>query len=248
MEGTFLSVSNSRLEDGVEGDGYDSIGALAARIPKISSDSSGNITTTIRSCYVQSTHFSCSNVPNSGVLIGQSLSPTAFDSIAVADTGAYIDCSSSSADSFTAGLRFGMVLGYSNTLYKSTFTNCASSGLATDASGMAVIGGICGTCQQDRFEHCVNQTTVRTAGVAGGIAGYIEHVVGAHECYFRYCDNLGDISGVCAAESAVLGAAIFRHVMSAAVAPAQISATAATVVPLLPHILAAVLPGYAMHL
>lgn len=198
MEGTFLSVSNSRLEDGVDGDGYDSIGALAARIPKISSDSSGNITTTIRSCYVQSTHFSCSNVPNSGVLIGQSLSPTAFDSIAVADTGAYIDCSSSSADSFTAGLRFGMVLGYSNTLYKSTFTNCASSGLATDASGMAVIGGICGTCQQDRFEHCVNQTTVRTAGVAGGIAGYIEHVVGAHECYFRYCDNLGDISGVCA--------------------------------------------------
>lgn len=198
MEGTFLSVSNSRLEDGVEGDGYNSIGALAARIPKISSDSSGNITTTIRSCYVQSTHFSCSNVPNSGVLIGQSLSPTAFDSIAVADTGAYIDCSSSSADSFTAGLRFGMVLGYSNTLYKSTFTNCASSGLATDASGMAVIGGICGTCQQDRFEHCVNQTTVRTAGVAGGIAGYIEHVVGAHECYFRYCDNLSDISGVCA--------------------------------------------------
>lgn len=103
MEGTFLSVSNSRLEDGVEGDGYDSIGALAARIPKISSDSYGNITTTIRSCYVQSTHFSCSNVPNSGVLIVQSLSPTAFDSIAVADTGAYIDCSSSSADSFTAG-------------------------------------------------------------------------------------------------------------------------------------------------
>lgn len=198
MEGTFLSVSNTRLEDGVEGDCYDSIGALAARIPKISSDSSGNITTTIRSCYVQSTHFFCSNVPNSGILIGQSLSPTAFDSIAVADAGAYIDCSSSSADSFTAGLRFGMVLGYSNTLYKSTFTNCASSGLATDASGMAVIGGICGTCQQDRFDHCVNQTTVRTAGVAGGIAGYIEHVVGAHECYFRYCDNLGDISGVCA--------------------------------------------------
>lgn len=198
MEGTFLSVSNSRLEDGVEGDCYDSIGALAARISKISSDSSGNITTTIRSCYVQSTHFFCSNVPNSGILIGQSLSPTAFDSIAVADTGAYIDCSSSSADSFTAGLRFGMVLGYSNTLYKSTYTHCASSGLATDASGMAVIGGICGTCQQDRFEHCVNQTTVRTAGVAGGIAGYIEHVVGAHECYFRYCDNLGDISGVCA--------------------------------------------------
>lgn len=61
-----------------------------------------------------------------------------------------------------------------------------------------MIGGICGTCQQDRFEHCVNQTTIRTAGVAGGIAGYIEHVVGAHECYFRYCDNLGDISGVCA--------------------------------------------------
>ena len=50
------------------------------------------------------------------------------------------------------------------------------------------------------------------------------------------------------AESAVLGAAIFRHVMSAAVAPAQISTTAATVVPLLPHILAAVLLGYAMHL
>ena len=199
IDGAFLSVSNTGLSAG----NYDSIGVLAARSPKNDNETvfTYGPSHSITSCSVLNAHFACKNVPNSGMLTGVTYCQTIFLSD-YASGSAYIDSTPETTASSFPRVSFGMITGYlpkSNFYYH--FKNCSSQGTVTDAHSTAQIGGICGTVRFAHADDCTNRTTIRSAGIAGGIIGSADiPTLGKIEIGFSLvnCINTGNISGICA--------------------------------------------------
>lgn len=199
IDGAFLSVSDTSLSAG----NYDSIGVLAARSPMNDSETVFTYVPlhSITSCSVLNAHFACKNVPNSGMLTGVTYCQTIFLSD-YASGSAYIDSTLETISSSFPRVSFGMITGYlpkSNFYYH--FKNCSSQGTVTDAHSTAQIGGICGTVRFAYADDCTNRTTIRSAGIAGGIIGSTDiPTVGKIEISFGLvnCINTGNISGICA--------------------------------------------------
>ena len=199
IDGAFLSVSDTSLSAG----NYDSIGVLAARSPKNDSETVFTYAPShsITSCSVLNAHFACKNVPNSGMLTGVTYCQTIFLSD-YASGSAYIDNTLKTTASSFPRVSFGMITGYlpkSNFYYH--FKNCSSQGTVTDAHSTAQIGGICGTTRFASADDCTNRTTIRSAGIAGGIIGSTDiPTLGKIAIGFDLvnCINTGNISGICA--------------------------------------------------
>ncbi|RHP80712.1 hypothetical protein [Roseburia sp. AM59-24XD] len=199
IDGAFLSVSDTGLSAG----NYDSIGVLAAQSPKNDSETVFTYAPShsITSCSVLNAHFACKNVPNSGMLTGVTYCQTIFLSV-YASGSAYIDSTPETTASSFPRVSFGMITGYlpkSNFYYH--FKNCSSQGTVTDAHSTAQIGGICGTVRFASADDCTNRTTIRSAGIAGGIIGSTDiPTLGKIEIGFSLvnCINTGNISGICA--------------------------------------------------
>lgn len=199
IDGAFLSVSDTGLSAG----NYDSIGVLAAQSPKNDSETVFTYAPShsITSCSVLNAHFACKNVPNSGMLTGVTYCQTIFLSV-YASGSAYIDSTPETTTSSFPRVSFGMITGYlpkSNFYYH--FKNCSSQGTVTDAHSTAQIGGICGTVRFASADDCTNRTTIRSAGIAGGIIGSTDiPTLGKIEISFSLvnCINTGNISGICA--------------------------------------------------
>lgn len=199
IDGAFLSVSDTGLSAG----NYDSIGVLAAQSPKNDSETVFTYAPShsITSCSVLNAHFACKNVPNSGMLTGVTYCQTIFLSV-YASGSAYIDSTPETTASSFPRVSFGMITGYlpkSNFYYH--FKNCSSQGTVTDAHSTAQIGGICGTTRFVTADDCTNRTTIRSAGIAGGIIGSTDiPTLGKIEIGFDLvnCINTGNISGICA--------------------------------------------------
>lgn len=199
IDGAFLSVSDTSLSAG----NYDSIGVLAARFQKNDSETVFTYapSPSITSCSVLNAHFACKNVPNSGMLTGVTYCQTIFLSV-YASGSAYIDSTPETTASSFPRVSFGMIIGYlpkSNLYYY--FENCTSQGTVTDAHSAAQIGGICGTARIVTARDCTNRTTIRSAGIAGGIIGSTDiPTLGKTEIDFSLvnCVNTGNISGICA--------------------------------------------------
>ena len=199
IDGAFLSVSDTSLSAG----NYDSIGVLAARSPKNDSETVFTYAPShsIASCSVLNAHFACKNVPNSGMLTGVTYCQTIFLSD-YATGSAYIDNTLKTTASSFPRVSFGMITGYlpkSNFYYH--FKNCSSQGTVTDAHSTAQIGGICGTTRFASADDCTNRTTIRSAGIAGGIIGSTDiPTLGKIAIGFDLvnCINIGNISGICA--------------------------------------------------
>lgn len=199
IDGAFLSVSDTSLSAG----NYDSIGVLAAQSPKNDSETVFTYAPlhSITSCSVLNAHFACKNVPNSGMLTGVTYCQTIFLSD-YASGSAYIDNTLETTASSFPRVSFGMITGYlpkSNFYYH--FKNCSSQGTVTDAHSTAQIGGICGTTRFVTADDCTNRTTIRSAGIAGGIIGSTDiPTLGKIEIGFDLvnCINTGNISGICA--------------------------------------------------
>ncbi len=199
IDGAFLSVSDTSLSAG----NYDSIGVLAARSPKNDNETVFTYAPShsITSCSVLNAHFACKNVPNSGMLTGVTYCQTIFLSD-YASGSAYIDNTLKTTASSFPRVSFGMITGYlpkSNFYYN--FKNCSSQGTVTDAHSTAQIGGICGTTRFASADDCTNRTTIRSAGIAGGIIGSTDiPTLGKIAIGFDLvnCINTGNISGICA--------------------------------------------------
>ena len=199
IDGVFLSVSDTGLSAG----NYDSIGVLAAQSPKNDRETVFTYAPShsITSCSVLNAHFACKNVPNSGMLTGVTCCQTIFLSV-YASGSAYIDSTPETTASSFPRVSFGMITGYlpkSNFYYH--FKNCSSQGTVTDAHSTAQIGGICGTVRFASADDCTNRTTIRSAGIAGGIIGSTDiPTLGKIEISFSLvnCINTGNISGICA--------------------------------------------------
>ena len=199
IDGAFLSVSDTSLSAG----NYDSIGVLAARSPKNDNETVFTYAPShsITSCSVLNAHFACKNVPNSGMLTGVTYCQTIFLSD-YASGSAYIDNTLKTTASSFPRVSFGMITGYlpkSNFYYN--FKNCSSQGTVTDAHSTAQIGGICGTTRFASADDCTNRTTIRSAGIAGGIIGSTDiPTLGKIAIGFDLvnCINIGNISGICA--------------------------------------------------
>ena len=199
IDGVFLSVSDTGLSAG----NYDSIGVLAAQSPKNDRETVFTYAPShsITSCSVLNAHFACKNVPNSGMLTGVTYCQTIFLSV-YASGSAYIDSTPETTASSFPRVSFGMITGYlpkSNFYYH--FKNCSSQGTVTDAHSTAQIGGICGTVRFASADDCTNRTTIRSAGIAGGIIGSTDiPTLGKIEISFSLvnCINTGNISGICA--------------------------------------------------
>lgn len=199
IDGAFLSVSDTDLSAG----NYDSIGVLAAQSPKNDNETVFTYAPShsITSCSVLNAHFACKNVPNSGMLTGVTYCQTIFLSD-YASGSAYIDNTLKTTASSFPRVSFGMITGYlpkSNFYYH--FKNCSSQGTVTDAHSTAQIGGICGTTRFASADDCTNRTTIRSAGIAGGIIGSTDiPTLGKIAIGFDLvnCINIGNISGICA--------------------------------------------------
>lgn len=199
IDGAFLSVSDTGLSAG----NYDSIGVLAAQSPKNDNETVFTYAPShsITSCSVLNAHFACKNVPNSGMLTGVTYCQTIFLSD-YASGSAYIDNTLKTTASSFPRVSFGMITGYlpkSNFYYH--FKNCSSQGTVTDAHSTAQIGGICGTTRFASADDCTNRTTIRSAGIAGGIIGSTDiPTLGKIAIGFDLvnCINIGNISGICA--------------------------------------------------
>lgn len=199
IDGAFLSVSDTDLSAG----NYDSIGVLAAQSPKNDNETVFTYAPShsITSCSVLNAHFACKNVPNSGMLTGATYCQTIFLSD-YASGSAYIDNTLKTTASSFPRVSFGMITGYlpkSNFYYH--FKNCSSQGTVTDAHSTAQIGGICGTTRFASADDCTNRTTIRSAGIAGGIIGSTDiPTLGKIAIGFDLvnCINIGNISGICA--------------------------------------------------
>lgn len=199
IDGAFLSVSDTGLSAG----NYDSIGVLAAQSPKNDNETVFTYAPShsITSCSVLNAHFACKNVPNSGMLTGVTYCQTIFLSD-YASGSAYIDNTLETTASSFPRVSFGMITGYlpkSNFYYH--FKNCSSQGTVTDAHSTAQIGGICGTTRFASADDCTNRTTIRSAGIAGGIIGSTDiPTLGKIEIGFDLvnCINTGNITGICA--------------------------------------------------
>lgn len=199
IDGAFLSVSDTGLSAG----NYDSIGVLAAQSPKNDNETVFTYAPShsITSCSVLNAHFACKNVPNSGMLTGVTYCQTIFLSD-YASGSAYIDNTLETTASSFPRVSFGMITGYlpkSNFYYH--FKNCSSQGTVTDAHSTAQIGGICGTTRFASADDCTNRTTIRSAGIAGGIIGSTDiPTLGKIAIGFDLvnCINTGNISGICA--------------------------------------------------
>lgn len=199
IDGAFLSVSDTGLSAG----NYDSIGVLAAQSPKNDNETVFTYAPShsITSCSVLNAHFACKNVPNSGMLTGVTYCQTIFLSD-YASGSAYIDNTLKTTASSFPRVSFGMITGYlpkSNFYYH--FKNCSSQGTVTDAHSTAQIGGICGTTRFASADDCTNRTTIRSAGIAGGIIGSTDiPTLGKIAIGFDLvnCINTGNISGICA--------------------------------------------------
>lgn len=199
IDGAFLSVSDTSLSAG----NYDSIGVLAAQSPKNDNETVFTYAPShsITSCSVLNAHFACKNVPNSGMLTGVTYCQTIFLSD-YASGSAYIDNTLETTASSFPRVSFSMITGYlpkSNFYYH--FKNCSSQGTVTDAHSTAQIGGICGTTRFASADDCTNRTTIRSAGIAGGIIGSTDiPTLGKIAIGFDLvnCINTGNISGICA--------------------------------------------------
>lgn len=195
IDGAFLSVSDTSLSAG----NYDSIGVLAARSPKNDNESSlYSPLHKITSCSVVNAHFTCKNVPNSGIITGSCYRRIQFISIYVS-ASVYIDSAVKTELSSLPRVSFGMITGY---LSKgdSYFYNCTSQGTVTDAQNIAQIGGICGTARYVFFDSCINKTTIHSACIAGGFVGHAEYpTIGDSYVLIQLKNsvNIGNISGLC---------------------------------------------------
>lgn len=195
IDGAFLSVSDTGLSAG----NYDSIGVLAARSPKNDNESLlYSPLHKITSCSVVNAHFTCKNVPNSGIITGSCYRRIQFISIYVS-ASVYIDSAVKTELSFLPRVSFGMITGY---LSKgdSYFYNCTSQGTVTDAQNIAQIGGICGTARYVFFDSCINKTTIHSACIAGGFVGQAEYpTIGDSYVLIQLKNsvNIGNISGLC---------------------------------------------------
>lgn len=195
IDGAFLSVSDTGLSAG----NYDSIGVLAARSPKNDNESSlYSPLHKITSCSVVNAHFTCKNVPNSGIITGSCYRRIQFISIYVS-ASVYIDSAVKTELSSLPRVSFGMITGY---LSKgdSYFYNCTSQGTVTDAQNIAQIGGICGTARYVFFDSCINKTTIHSACIAGGFVGHAEYpTIGDSYVLIQLKNsvNIGNISGLC---------------------------------------------------
>lgn len=195
IDGAFLSVSDTGLSAG----NYDSIGVLAAQSPKNDNESSlYSPLHKITSCSVVNAHFTCKNVPNSGIITGSCYRRIQFISIYVS-ASVYIDSAVKTELSSLPRVSFGMITGY---LSKgdSYFYNCTSQGTVTDAQNIAQIGGICGTARYVFFDSCINKTTIHSACIAGGFVGHAEYpTIGDSYVLIQLKNsvNIGNISGLC---------------------------------------------------
>ena len=195
IDGAFLSVSDTDLSAG----NYDSIGVLAAQSPKNDNESLlYSPLHKITSCSVVNAHFTCKNVPNSGIITGSCYRRIQFISIYVS-ASVYIDSAVKTELSFLPRVSFGMITGY---LSKgdSYFYNCTSQGTVTDAQNIAQIGGICGTARYVFFDSCINKTTIHSACIAGGFVGQAEYpTIGDSYVLIQLKNsvNIGNISGLC---------------------------------------------------
>ena len=195
IDGAFLSVSDTSLSAG----NYDSIGVLAARSPKNDNESLlYSPLHKITSCSVVNAHFTCKNVPNSGIITGSCYRRIQFISIYVS-ASVYIDSAVKTELSSLPRVSFGMITGY---LSKgdSYFYNCTSQGTVTDAQNIAQIGGICGTARYVFFDSCINKTTIHSACIAGGFVGHAEYpTIGDSYVLIQLKNsvNIGNISGLC---------------------------------------------------
>lgn len=195
IDGAFLSVSDTGLSAG----NYDSIGVLAARSPKNDNESLlYSPLHKITSCSVVNAHFTCKNVPNSGIITGSCYRRIQFISIYVS-ASVYIDSTVKTELSSLPRVSFGMITGY---LSKgdSYFYNCTSQGTVTDAQNIAQIGGICGTARYVFFDSCINKTTIHSACIAGGFVGQAEYpTIGDSYVLIQLKNsvNIGNISGLC---------------------------------------------------
>ena len=195
IDGAFLSVSDTGLSAG----NYDSIGVLAARSPKNDNESSlYSPLHKITSCSMVNAHFTCKNVPNSGIITGSCYRRIQFISIYVS-ASVYIDSAVKTELSSLPRVSFGMITGY---LSKgdSYFYNCTSQGTVTDAQNIAQIGGICGTARYVFFDSCINKTTIHSACIAGGFVGHAEYpTIGDSYVLIQLKNsvNIGNISGLC---------------------------------------------------
>lgn len=195
IDGAFLSVSDTGLSAG----NYNSIGVLAAQSPKNDNESSlYSPLHKITSCSVVNAHFTCKNVPNSGIITGSCYRRIQFISIYVS-ASVYIDSAVKTELSSLPRVSFGMITGY---LSKgdSYFYNCTSQGTVTDAQNIAQIGGICGTARYVFFDSCINKTTIHSACIAGGFVGHAEYpTIGDSYVLIQLKNsvNIGNISGLC---------------------------------------------------
>lgn len=195
IDGAFLSVSDTGLSAG----NYNSIGVLAAQSPKNDNESSlYSPLHKITSCSVVNAHFTCKNVPNSGIITGSCYRRIQFISIYVS-ASVYIDSAVKTELSSLPRVSFGMITGY---LSKgdSYFYNCTSQGTVTDAQNIAQIGGICGTARYVFFDSCINKTTIHSACIAGGFVGHAEYpTIGDSYVLIQHKNsvNIGNISGLC---------------------------------------------------
>lgn len=195
IDGAFLSVSDTGLSAG----NYDSIGVLAAQSPKNDNESSlYSPLHKITSCSVVNAHFTCKNVPNSGIITGSCYRRIQFISIYVS-ASVYIDSAVKTELSSLPRVSFGMITGY---LSKgdSYFYNCTSQGTVTDTQNIAQIGGICGTARYVFFDSCINKTTIHSACIAGGFVGQAEYpTIGDSYVLIQLKNsvNIGNISGLC---------------------------------------------------